>query len=401
MRRALELAQTRARDAAVRVRNRESLMERLGALRGQYADDKKKLTFLKEAERLFNPLHVSACPACLSALEAPPSADGGVCSLCGQQISYDHGVLTLGSAVDATESSPNVGPEQPSTEDTAAEHAVAVLQAELKATTRRLDELTDYWIRLDEDLKALRSDQEAADRAAEEAATALDRVTDVPAPYLATRDDLARRLTNARLRQETTEAGLRLWTRVKAAEDSAERLSGQARRLRAEHRETASRPDRTAVVSRLSERFGEILADMGYPKLSQPILDSRLSPSVRGLHYSSASSGGLVLISLAWYLAIWEIAHEQAARAPGLLIIDSPQKNLGHAARHDDPDFADARLVENFYQHVKQWLSGPGTGAQLIVVDNSPPESIADDVVIRYTRDRNVPLYGLITNAID
>lgn len=39
-------------------------------------------------------------------------------------------------------------------------------------------------------------------------------------------------------------------------------------------------------------------------------------------------------------------------------MIDSPQKNLGQGA--EDPDFADARLVENFYRHVKTWLAGPG-----------------------------------------
>jgi hypothetical protein len=124
-------------------------------------------------------------------------------------------------------------------------------------------------------------------------------------------------------------------------------------------------------------------------------------PFVRGLPYTAASSGGLVLISLAWYLAIWEVAHEQRALASGLLIIDSPQKNLGHAARPDDPDFADARLVENFYRHVKHWLAHAGAGAQLVVVDNSPPEFVAEDVVVHYTRNRDIPPYGLIDNAID
>ncbi len=140
---------------------------------------------------------------------------------------------------------------------------------------------------------------------------------------------------------------------------------------------------------------------MGYPKLSQPYLDGQLMPSVRGLPYTAASSGGLVLISLAWYLTIWEVAHEHAAAAPGLLIIDSPQKNLGHSARSDDRDFADTRLVEGFYRHVRNWLAHDGIGAQLVVIDNSPPQSVADDVVVRYTRDPAVPPYGLIDNATD
>jgi hypothetical protein len=397
LRKALESAQNDARAAAVRVRNRESLMDRLAALRGQYADDKKKLTFLKEAERLFNPLQVMVCPACLSALEAAPEVIGGACSLCGHTLPYDYGELTLGAAADGAE----LHSEPDLTEDVGLDDALAVLEAEHKATTRRLDELTDYWNRLDDDLKILRAAQDAADRAVEQTAVALNRAADVPAPYLVARDNLNRRLADALVREQVTETGMRLWTRLQTAEDNARRLAGQAAQLRAERRETSNRPDRAGVVARLSRRFGEILSDIGYPKLSQPYLDSRLAPFVRGLPYTNASSGGLVLISLAWYLAIWEVAYEQAARAPGLLMIDSPQKNLGHSARADDPDFADTRLVENFYRHVQQWLRNVGVGAQLVIIDNSPPEFIADDVVIRYTRNRTVPPYGLIDNATD
>ena len=99
-----------------------------------------------------------------------------------------------------------------------------------------------------------------------------------------------------------------------------------------------------------------MLADIGYPKLSDPHLNNDLVPSVRGLPYTAASSGGLTLISLAWYLALWEIAFEDGTRAPGLLMIDSPQKNLGQGA--EDPDFADARLVEKLLppcQDLARW----------------------------------------------
>jgi hypothetical protein len=86
------------------------------------------------------------------------------------------------------------------------------------------------------------------------------------------------------------------------------------------------------VIHSLSRRFADILADFQYPKLTGALIDDNLMPQVRELNYSAASSGGLVLISLAYHLAIWEIAFEQGAAAPGVLVIDSPQKNLGHAA---------------------------------------------------------------------
>jgi hypothetical protein len=124
-------------------------------------------------------------------------------------------------------------------------------------------------------------------------------------------------------------------------------------------------------------------------------------PSVRDLNYAAASSGGLVIISIAYYLAIWELSFERSSKAPGLLMLDSPQKNLGKSARPYDVDFADTRLVENFYQHVKTWLSGSGRGAQIVIIDNSPPASVSADVVVHYTRDPNRPPYGLIDNATD
>ncbi|MFE3754375.1 hypothetical protein ACFXO9_08720 [Nocardia tengchongensis] len=397
LRQALAASQSEARDAAVRVRGRESLMERLSALRGQYADDKKKLTFLKEAELLFDPLQVSVCPACLSTLTASPVVVNEACSLCGHNLPSEDSAqavqqLDRGSPGD-TETGNGISRGNSG--------ATAVLAAELKATTRRLAELNDYWNRLDQDLTALREARDAANRAAEAASAAVDRIVSTPAPYLAVRDDLARRHAQALLLEQQTAAGLRLWERVRQAEEVADRLAGQAARLRAERSATVARPDRAAVVRQLSARFGEVLAAIGYPKLSEPRLDDRLVPSVRGLPYTAASSGGLVLISLAWHLSLWEVAYETGARAPGLLIIDSPQKNLGHGAHPDDPDFADTRLVENFYRHVKEWLAGPGTGAQLVVVDNSPPDLVADDVVVRYSRSYAVPPYGLIEDATD
>ena len=274
----------------------------------------------------------------------------GACSLCGHELPFEEGTLNLGIAADDIESGSGPNPALDGEQDLV--KTMAIIEAEHKATSRRLDELTDYWNRLDADLKVLSAAQDTADGIVEETARVLDRAANVPAPYLAARDNINRQLTGALVREQATGAGLRLWARLQATEQGAERLAGQAAQLRAERKEASNRPDRSAIITRLSNRFGEILSDIGYPKLSQPYLDQRLMPHVRGLPYTAASSGGLVLISLAWYLAIWEVAHELAARAPGLLMIDSPQKNLGHAARPDDPDFADARLVENFYRHV-------------------------------------------------
>lgn len=373
LRASMASAQDRARNASIRLRDRESLLDRLHALRAQYADDQRKLNFLKDAERLFDPLQVVVCPACLTRLPDPPSIADGTCSLCH-------------SAFPA----PMV--------DDAAEDGTAVLEAELRALVRRMAGLNEYVERLEGHATVLRDEATRAAREANESAQALDRVATSPAPWLALRDDLQRRRSDARLVAQAASAGLLAWERVDRAQAELARRQAEASRLAELRKGAKARVDRQTVVTKLSRRFAKIMGDLEYPKLSEPYLNTDLVPYVRGLPYTAASSGGMVLIGLAWSLTLWETAHEEGAAAPGLLVIDSPQKNLGHS-QDDDSDFADAGLVENFYNHAKGWLATEGVGAQLIVVDNSPPESVADDVVTRYTRDAAEPPYGLIVDA--
>lgn len=395
LRRQLSATEARASAARVRVRDRRSLLARLSALRAQYADDQRKLTFLREAERLFDPLQIVVCPACLNALDAPPNIDNGHCSLCGHNVVEPHHPPSTGE-----EAADPVQGDDDSPDESLPTLGNPILEAELRAVSRRLQSLNAYHERLEAHYQVLLEESIVADLAAEAAAQAVDQVQTTPAPWLALRDDLSRRLGEARLVEQAAQAGISLWNRVAEAEANTQRLVEEAQRLGRDAKQARNRPDRSRVIGSLSARFGEILSDIGYPKLSDPFIDDNLVPHVRGHEYTHASSGGLVLISLAWYLSLWEIAHEQGAAHPGLLVIDSPQKNLGHAAV-DDSDFADATLVDNFYSHAKAWLSTEGAGAQLIVVDNSPPESVIDDVVVRYTRDPAVPPYGLISDATE
>ncbi|MCV7175449.1 ATP-binding protein [Mycolicibacterium sphagni] len=382
-------SQQRATASRIRVRDRRSLLSRLSALRGQYADDKRKLNFLRDAERLFDPLHIVVCPACLHDLPETPSVKHGCCSLCGQQIE------------DAVAGKSDMDGEAPAGETPDSDTATAVLDAEIRAVSQRLQSLNEYFERLEIHLKVLVEESLQADDDAAAAAQAVDAIATSPAPWLALRDDLTRRIGELNLTAQAAQAGKNMWNRVGDAEANRDRLLVEAQRIGELRRTAGKRTDRAQIVSALSQRFGEILNEIGYPKLSEPFIDSSLVPHVRGLPYTHASSGGTVLISLAWHLAIWEIAHEMEASAPGLLVLDSPQKNLGHSAVQGDSEFADTTLVNNFYGHVRRWLAADGAGAQLIVIDNSPPDFVADDVVVEFTRDPQQPPYGLITDAID
>ncbi|WP_143227737.1 hypothetical protein [Actinomyces naeslundii] len=377
LRRSLTKAEAEVKAWDVRVRGRESLIDRLRSLALQYADDKKKLIFLKEAERLFNPLHVTHCPACFAELAPHPHiTSSGRCSLCNHETNIE-------------------GDDEHSRGD-----GKQLIERELAATTRRLDQLNIYLDSLTRELDKFYSSREHASALAKSVAAELDRVASLPAPFLALRDQLTKQLAEVEKDAAHQTQGIRLWDRVRQSQNEVALRVGQLAQLRKEHREQAKRPDRDSVVRAISDRFVRILGEFGYPKLDNAWLDAKLKPTVRGVNYTKASSGGLTLISLAWALALWETAYERKALAPGILIIDSPQKNLGHSARPDDNDFADAKLVNNVYEHVKRWLATAGAGAQIIFVDNSPPLSVEDHVIVRFSGRATQPPFGLIDDAI-
>lgn len=376
LRRSLREAEANVEEWEVRVRSRESLIDRLRSLALQYADDKKKLTFLKEAERLFDPLHVSHCPACFAEMaEHPYVTSAGSCSLCGHEAA--------------------TGDKDKQRQ----EEGKQLVERELAATSRRLNELNAYLDSLTRELVKLEELRDHASALAVSVAAELDRIANLPAPFLALRDQLTKQLAEAEKLAAHQAQGVRLWERVRQAENEAALREGQLVQLRKERQERAKRPNRDNVVREISDRFVKILGEFDYPKLSDARLNAKLTPTVRGVNYTKASSGGLTLISLAWALALWETAYELDALAPGLLIIDSPQKNLGHAARPGDDEFADARLVNNIYEHVKRWLAGAGEGAQIIFVDNSPPPSVENHVVVRFSGRVKQPPFGLIDDA--
>ncbi|MET3162402.1 UNVERIFIED_ORG: hypothetical protein ABIB19_000790 [Arthrobacter sp. UYEF10] len=365
------------------VRDRLSLINRFGSLRAQYADDVRKLTLFVEAENAFDQLSVEICPACFNTLLDAPNQDNGTCSLCHQ---------SAPPQLDEPEEAASIR------QDDSKQHA----RKELRAGKRRYKELDDYWQRLNDELPTLHRNAEAAALAEAEAGSSLDEATHAAlTPFLGERNELQRRRqASLVLRSEATN-GIKLRTGLEARLTNLDRSRRNLDILRQEQRDKKERPDRDAVLRQISERYAQILVEIQYPKVMQdgvlpPYLDEKLVPYVRNQHFREASSGGQVLVSLAWMLSVFEIAYELNAAHPGVLLIDTPQKNLGGAA--DDAEFADIHLVERVYAHLVGWLGTAGTGAQVIVVDNTPPDKVEEHVVVRYTRDPEVQPFGLIDN---
>ena len=394
--------------AAGDVRDRQTLVRRLTPLRAQYSEDVRKLTMLVEAHSLFDPLHVTSCPACFTELAHSPALVAHKCSLCGSVLP-DGLDLNLGGTtasrmprVEQDEDADETGEGGNGSDGVAPmTESGRLVAVHLRATRRRLNELNNYIDEVEDQLAEFERQLEQARRGEIESARAVDHATiEVVTPFLAERDELMKRRELAQNSLNEIDLALKLYGGLEGREAAVGRLVSSLGALREQLQAQGDLDaDKTAVLGLVSGRYADILQQFNFPKLDLPFVGERWEPFVRDGSYREASSGARTLLSLAWILAIFEIAVERGNSHPGFLIIDSPQKNIGTGSDHDE-EFADAAVVEGIYEHLHRWSTGPGCSSQLIVVDNDPPAIASSDVILRFTRDPDTPPYGLIDNEV-
>jgi hypothetical protein len=363
-------------ERAARLRDRETLLRRLLPLRGQYAEDERKLIFFQEAERIFDPLRVRTCPACMQELPSPIEVEaGGECSLCHQH------VVVAPESID-------IGAER------------TAVRARLRAIERYI-----------EDVERQLADAQTAYERSLHAETAAQRRLDSQvaqdlSPFVAQRDDIVSARETLRAARGQVTQHIRWREGLDRRHAQAGQLDTRVSELRKRIEELrAGRPDRRAVTADLTERFASLLREFGFPKLDEPegpYLNDAFVPFVRGNRYTDiGSTGALTLISLAWALTIFERAVEQGQPHPGFLMVDSPQKNLmpeGNAPASDE--FGDPAIPRRVWEHIVSWTESMGQAAQVIVVDNRPPVLVDPHLVVRYSGRADEPPYGLITDEV-
>ncbi|WP_157157008.1 ATP-binding protein [Diaminobutyricimonas sp. LJ205] len=389
-----------AREAEAKLRERETLVKRLDPLRSQYADDIRKLELLQESRRLFDSLSVTNCPACQSELPPVHMVDG-TCSLCRSTVSTHTG--------HDTPSSLSPDEEDGAREDESTTVDEAFLARERWGLGRRLDQLKRFAAEVRAEADTARGELEKAEIAVREAQVALDASTSaIIAPFVAERDVLTTRASTL----ESSLAGLsrtrRLLLQLQQRENHVFQTDAALKdaigRLRALEQTQQSRD---VLLATLGARFEDTLKAFGYPKVSGVRLQKNLVPVVRNRRYDLVgSSGAMTLIALAWQLSIFELAIEVGGGHPGFMLIDSPQKNLRPVSNREASTGSDeaeiaanhASIVERVYAHIESWLAAHPE-AQIIIVDNEPPDRADESVVVTYSADPDQPPYGLIHNA--
>jgi len=360
-------------EAAARLRDRDTLLRRLLPLRGQYAEDERKLVFFEEVDQLFDPLRVRVCPACMKPLPNPVTIEaGGSCSLCHQHIDPQT------AAVDIT--------------------------SERQAVRARLRAIETYIQEVEAQLGDAQSNYNAAAQAETEAQRRLDsEVGKDLAPFLAQRDELVRTREAIEAQHRDVQRQIRWRQSLQRRRTDHTTTEQQITELKARIQHLRSnRPDRKSVIDDLTSRFAELLGAFGFPKLNEPTapyISEKFVPYVRSNRYIDiGSTGALTLISVAWQLTLFERAVEQGDPHPGFLLIDSPQKNLKPVedAATDGDEFSNPEIPGRMWQHIAKWSESMGHAAQIIVVDNLPPAAVDDQIVVRYSGRADDPPYGLI-----
>jgi hypothetical protein len=365
-------ARKKARDANAIVRDRETLLQRLIPLRGQYAEDERKLVFYDEARALFDPLRVTVCPSCLQTLPDQSTIRDGNCTLCGQHV-------------------------EPSEEP-------IDVAAELGATRSRRRELDSYIDLVGKQAREAAATLDLARREELAAQSALDSsVSAQLAPFVGERDEVIREREQLRARRAEIDRDASLHDGLARRRGEVVQVEARLAALRERLRELEStRPSREGVVTDLSARFTALLQSFGFPKLFDPAppqIDGQFVPHIRGLKYREVgSTGATTLATLAWSLAILQRAVEVGASHPGFLLIDGPQKGLTPTQDTKADEYSDPAIADRMWHTLARVSSELGSGAQLIVVDNLPSTRVADDVVVRYSGKGDQPPYGLIDN---
>jgi hypothetical protein len=352
------------------VRDRETFLNRLHALRGQYAADIARLSFSAESQQLFDDLQVMVCPACRNKLPEPPAVRDAHCTLCGQAVMP------------------------------AADGAVDFPQ-EMRATHSRLEELTRYIASVTEEIGAARATLGQATATEERLRSAVDEATaPAVAPFLTQRDQIVTERQQRLAESAAIARALELREGLAERQATRDRLGREVEELnRRLANLTKDRRSRDELVSELSVRFSQILGDFGFPKLSGAYLNSSYVPHVRDRRYGELSSGARTLATFAWALAIMELAVEQGHAHPGFLLVDGVQKNLTPPGEQPDPEVGRPEIVDRMYAHLIAWTGNAGREAQVVLVDNRPPRHADGAVVVRYTADAEQPPYGLIEDA--
>ncbi|MEK3717412.1 AAA family ATPase [Paenibacillus sp. FSL R7-0333] len=346
--------------------DKEKYVDKLFLLRNQYSREMQKIDFIVEGAIILNSYDYSSCPSCLNPIRAKEG-----CNLCGSELEdlSNQEIAIFESEnrrLNKKFNSLIAFIEQQTTRINERKNERKALLEELHIKQRELDHLKNHYLspffdQIQQSNYKIGKVNSSLDQ--------LEKSTSVINQFS--------KITQNIIDEEALRDSLKL------SIESIEK----------------NNVSKTDLIQSLSELFFDILKDFSFPKLTDAyIKESNYLPYVRGVKYDELGSGGAVtMTTMAYFLAIALLLFENKNHL-GLMIIDSPRKNLGADSEFED-DFKDEEIFNSI---IKYFVSLKDTALvediQLIVINNGHPDFVDDnDIIVKFDGKgtRDLP-YGLI-----
>lgn len=235
----------------------------------------------------------------------------------------------------------------------------------------------------------------AADLAREQLALARRAVdedtADAVTPYVDAVTAAATELEALRSELTTLERLKEPHRRLSERQEEINRLSvelDQAREQQVRVGAELNKPD--DVLQRLNNLFGRVVSEFRLPwATGRARLDrDTLLPMVDDQDFDQRGGGSRTAVSVAYSLTLMMYALEDPTRfqLPQMLILDSPQKNLGRNDHDQDLATRIYRWIIDYFEVRREALGGRYETFQLVIVDNNIPTAVRSgfDTLIQF-----------------
>lgn len=326
---------------------------RLKLLQNQYHSEISKKELALEGYAILNKYEYLYCPNCLKPIERITDSD--TCCLCGEATSDD-------------------GEE------------IAINRREITVLKRKASELNKYISEEEKKYEAIISELGQVKRNLREEESELNHISKgYINPYLEQIETINYEIgKKSRLLSEMYQY-LKMLEEVERYNHIIETKEANVEQIKQSIKEiNENATDKQQLVNRLSKTFEDILAAFKYPKLSTPYIDEKkYLPYVRDRKYDDIGSlAGVSLITMAYFLTILLEGSGDHYHHLGILMIDSPRKNLGaQAAVNEQDEFKDEVIFNSIIRYLIS-ISYANDSIQLIVVNNGYPDFLPKDVIV-------------------
>lgn len=347
----------------------KQFINKLTMLMNQYSSEINKKQLAIQGYLAFNEYEFAFCPNCLKPLNQ--AADISSCCLCGSEKT-----------------------------DNASE--IVILKKEIKALNRRKNELIKHLSSEKIRLQTIEDQLHEKENLLAEKEFLLNHLT---ANYVNSNLEMIETLNyeigSKYYLIQKAEESLKMFDEIdrqkKIIKDKNESILVLKNNLKAYKDSMTKEND---LFRDLSNIFSQILKDFKYPKLSTAYIDENdYLPYVRGRKYDDiGSSGGVTLITMAYYLSLMLLGVEKPFFHPGFLMIDSPRKNLGADNKDDEVEFKDEEIFNSIIRTMYSIAESNKDKLQLIVINNGYPDFVPKEcIVAEFDSDgRNGMKKGLI-----